>query len=570
MPTMFIKTFTAVTPVPKYEGDDDLEILMKWLQGFLTFIDIHQLVGRNNDYNRVLTIGSALEGRALGWFNLNMRGPLSGPRLTFLDVITSIADEFLTPAAATRAQQSLEKIQYSTTLGIRTYVRELQTLSNHIFMPIDEYTLRKQIIAAIPQTICHWLINYKDLSISTSTAVEWVNTIERRERKLLEREAYNVIVQTAKRTTLSTQRNRTTYATSSARTPSTSNVRFANNARQYTSKTVAAKRTMANATATPRTSDCGMPSGHQVPVRQKVPLAEIVCHACGKKGHYKGSRECPKTPSSARLHTMGTETEMEEPSSAENPETPEDIFDGEEYDGEEDFGPTEEEPETDDVGTGAVIASIHVEEEENDEEVATELMKSIKEDYEVRGSGIKPRPIGKTKGQLKANSTREWASNSNVRTNRPYNSDKQLINRQGLPALVKVNGVEAYTCWDSGSELDAISPDFTRATGIRPKSKENALKIRLGTKGSGATTSYEATPMLEFGKMKLMHKLDVVNLDRWDLLLGSPFCNKYGVVLDYKMRTICFGNTMIKALTEEEEAVVRKKEKRPRRNVAAH
>src|SRR6266849_9204304 len=102
---------------------------------------------------------------------------------------------------------------------------------------------------------------------------------------------------------------------------------------------------------------------------------------------------------------MGMETEMEEPSSAENPEMPEDIFDGEEYNGKEDFGPTEEEPETDDIGTGAVIASIHVEEEneeeddlvvyaatmatssseklENDEKVATNLMKSIKEDYKV-------------------------------------------------------------------------------------------------------------------------------------------------------------------------------------------
>ena len=206
--------------------------------------------------------------------------------------------------------------------------------------------------------------------------------------------------------------------------------------------------------------------------------------------------------------------------------TPEDIFNGE-----EDFGPTEEEPETDDIGTGAVIASIHVEEEndeednevvvyaatmatsrsdkhENDERVTTSLMKSIKVDYEVRGSGIKPRPVSKTKEQLKANSTREGASNSKVRTNRPYNSNKQLINRQGLPALVKVNGIEAYTCWDSGSELNTISPDFTWATGIRPKPKENTLKIRLGTKGSRASTSYEATPMLDFGKTKLMHKLD--------------------------------------------------------------
>jgi hypothetical protein len=46
MPNTFIKTIAAVTPVPKYGGNNDLEVFMKWLQGFLTFIDIHQLVGQ--------------------------------------------------------------------------------------------------------------------------------------------------------------------------------------------------------------------------------------------------------------------------------------------------------------------------------------------------------------------------------------------------------------------------------------------------------------------------------------------------------------------------------------------
>jgi hypothetical protein len=45
-PNTFIKTIAAVTPVPKYGGNNDLEAFMKWLQGFLTFIDIHQLVGQ--------------------------------------------------------------------------------------------------------------------------------------------------------------------------------------------------------------------------------------------------------------------------------------------------------------------------------------------------------------------------------------------------------------------------------------------------------------------------------------------------------------------------------------------
>ena len=241
------------------------------------------------------------------------------------------------------------------------------------------------------------------------------------------------------------------------------------------------------------------------------------------------------------------------------------------------------------MGTGAIIASVHVDEDEvdddmvvysaamaatstskpsNDAAIATKLLKSVKEDYEVRGSGVKPRPIGKTKEQLKANSSKEWASNSNVKPAKPGLDDAKPVNRQGLPAIIKINGVEAYTCWDSGSELDAISSDFTRAVGIKPTPKKNSLRIRLGTKGSESATSYESTPVLDFGNTKVIRSLDVVNLDRWDVLLGNPFCNQYGVVLDYKNRTIRFGNTTVKALSRDEEMAVRKGGKTPRLHAA--
>jgi hypothetical protein len=129
-----------------------------------------------------------------------------------------------------------------------------------------------------------------------------------------------------------------------------------------------------------------------------------------------------------------------------------------------------------------------------------------------------------------------------------------------LTALVKVNGIEAYTCWDSGSKLDAISPDLTQATGVEPAAKKSALRIRLGTKGSSAMTSYKVSPTLDFGNTKFTHNLDVVNLDCWDLLLGSPFCNKHSIVLNYNDQTIRFSNTVINALSREEEATVRRDE----------
>ena len=54
----------------------------------------------------------------------------------------------------------------------------------------------------------------------------------------------------------------------------------------------------------------------------------------------------------------------------------------------------------------------------------------------------------------------------------------------------------------------------------------------------------------------------MVNLDRWDLLLGNPFCNQYGVVLDYKNHTIRFSDTVINVLSHEEEATAHRGERK--------
>ena len=204
-----------------------------------------------------------------------------------------------------------------------------------------------------------------------------------------------------------------------------------------------------------------------------------------------------------------------------------DTFEGEEYPGKDDFGPAEE-LELDDIGTGAIIASIHIDEDQDDDDtvvyvaamamqrtpnsnddtkVTAELVKSVREDYEIQGSGIKPQSAGMTNWQIKANSNKDWASNSNVRSTRPGNSGKMHSNRQGLAALVKINGVEAYMWWDTGSELDTISPDFTRVTGIKPKPKESTLRIDLGTKGSSASTLYKVTPTLDLGNTRIDHMM---------------------------------------------------------------
>ena len=112
-----------------------------------------------------------------------------------------MADAFISPATAMRVQQRFDQIMYSRQKGILSYIRELQMVSYHILLPVDEYMLWKQIIQAIPSSIQNMLIDYKGLLVSTSSVAEWVDVIERRERKILEIEAYEETQNSAGRNT---------------------------------------------------------------------------------------------------------------------------------------------------------------------------------------------------------------------------------------------------------------------------------------------------------------------------------------------------------------------------------
>ena len=176
-----LKTVVAATPIPTYGGNDNLEIFMKWLQVFLNYLDIHQLVGKKYDHHQVITMRMAMKGSAQAWFDTTIqRGAPNNTedRITFIQAVFKMADAFISPAAAMRAQQRFNQITYSRQKGILSYVRELQMVSYHILLLVDEYTLQKQIIQAIPSSIRNMLIDYKGLWVLTSSVAEWVDTIE--------------------------------------------------------------------------------------------------------------------------------------------------------------------------------------------------------------------------------------------------------------------------------------------------------------------------------------------------------------------------------------------------------
>ena len=96
-----------------------------------------------------------------------------------------------------------------------------------------------------------------------------------------------------------------------------------------------------------------------------------------------------------------------------------------------------------------------------------------------------------------------------------------------------MNRTPMLVLFDSGSKSDALSPDFARAHGIQPIKLETPIPLQLGCKGSQSTIRYRAEPDIQFGSVAQKSYVDIVNIDQYNLILGTPWlgCNK--AILDF-------------------------------------
>ncbi|RDX44552.1 hypothetical protein OH76DRAFT_1359504 [Lentinus brumalis] len=143
-------------------------------------------------------------------------------------------------------------------------------------------------------------------------------------------------------------------------------------------------------------------------------------------------------------------------------------------------------------------------------------------------------------------------------TVQPYR-DPQL--HSTLCALVEVNGTKAYTLFDTGSTTDSITPEFTHITRAPKIVLEEQVTLQLGCTGSRSKISYGTRVPVKIGPIAEVVYFDVVNLDRYDCVIGTPFMTQHGVVLDMKNRQILIGGKPIPAFTIDEDREYRKHKK---------
>ncbi|KAF7970211.1 hypothetical protein HWV62_24808, partial [Athelia sp. TMB] len=126
-------------------------------------------------------------------------------------------------------------------------------------------------------------------------------------------------------------------------------------------------------------------------------------------------------------------------------------------------------------------------------------------------------------------------------------------NQETITAVITINGHEALALFDSGSTTDSITPEFGFVSRTKQFKLDEQIVLQLGCVGSRSKISYGVVaPVTVFSVTEEMY-FDVVNIDRYDAILGTPFLKKHGVCIDFGNRGVVIGGVLHKTFSLAEE-----------------
>ena len=78
-----------------------------------------------------------------------------------------------------------------------------------------------------------------------------------------------------------------------------------------------------------------------------------------------------------------------------------------------------------------------------------------------------------------------------------------------------------------------ISPNFIRAAKIEPFLLDKPIGIHLAVTGSKSVIDYGANTTIKYEGRELKEYFDIINIDYYDAILGTPFLRKHEVIIDF-------------------------------------
>jgi hypothetical protein len=106
--------------------------------------------------------------------------------------------------------------------------------------------------------------------------------------------------------------------------------------------------------------------------------------------------------------------------------------------------------------------------------------------------------------------------------------------KECLANFVSVGGFKAWTLWDLGSTTTGIMPTFAQVAEIMVFLLSNPHTLQLGMVGSHSTVNFGTETLVLAPGVNSIVYMDIVNFDRYNMIIGTPFMRANRVHLDFE------------------------------------
>ncbi|KAJ7100997.1 hypothetical protein C8R43DRAFT_862695, partial [Mycena crocata] len=80
------------------------------------------------------------------------------------------------------------------------------------------------------------------------------------------------------------------------------------------------------------------------------------------------------------------------------------------------------------------------------------------------------------------------------------------------------------------------------------------ITLQLGTAGSRSKINHGTVAEVKYAKIQSEEYMDIVNLDRFNAIIGTKYMRKHGIQLDFKYDTVRVKGKRSSTLTMAEES----------------
>ena len=100
--------------------------------------------------------------------------------------------------------------------------------------------------------------------------------------------------------------------------------------------------------------------------------------------------------------------------------------------------------------------------------------------------------------------------------------DKERLLPKPVVIKVAINGEPARALIDSGSMGDFMSSTLVDQLKLKRDILEKAVGLQLAVQGSRSKINAQVSARLEYQNSSAMRKFDVININDYDIILGTP------------------------------------------------